>query len=146
VFKSKSSPAKSNPDDVTSIWHQHDHDEELGMYFYPEHSTAMEGGPVVIHTLEAPRSEAPPTSPLDSCPRPSAPPLDPALKRLGERIRELRTARELTQAEVASQCGFDRSFVSDLEVGRVNPTYLHLRTLAEKLRLPLAGLFDFKGP
>jgi hypothetical protein len=33
----------------------------------------------------------------------------------------------------------DRSFVSDLEVDRVNPMYLHLRTLAQMLRLPLAA-------
>ncbi len=41
---------------------------------------------------------------------------------------------------------FDRSFVSDLEVGKVNPTYLQLRALAETLRLSLASLIDFKTP
>lgn len=67
----------------------------------------------------------------------------PALKRLGERIRNLRTARNWTQEDLAGECGFDRSYVSGLEVGRRNPTYLKLLRLAKSLGIPLLRLLDF---
>ena len=115
------------------------------MYFYPDQSTTTESGSAISNALQTPTPEAPSTLPDNSRPTPPLS-LDAALKSLGEHIRELRLANELTQAELASQCGLDRSFISDLEVGRVNPTYLHLRTLAQMLGLPLASLIDFKTP
>jgi transcriptional regulator with XRE-family HTH domain len=68
----------------------------------------------------------------------------PALKRLGERIRELRTAKSWTQEDLAGECGFDRSYVSGLEVGRRNPTYLKLLRLAKTLDTPLVAMLDFE--
>jgi transcriptional regulator with XRE-family HTH domain len=35
----------------------------------------------------------------------------------GERLRELRTARNLTQTELADRCGSNRPFISSLERG-----------------------------
>ena len=72
--------------------------------------------------------------------------LHPALKKLGERIRHLRQARNWTQEDLAGECGFDRSYVSGLEVGRRNPTYLKLLTLAKSLGIPLLALLDFDRP
>src|SRR5437867_8642403 len=66
----------------------------------------------------------------------------PALRRLGERIRELRAAKNWTQEDLAGECGFDRSYVSGLEVGRRNPTYLKLLRLARSLGLPLLTLMS----
>ena len=66
----------------------------------------------------------------------------PRLKKLGARIRELRTARNWTQEDLAGECGLDRSYVSGLEVGRRNPTYLNLLRLAKTFRIPLANLLD----
>jgi hypothetical protein len=36
------------------------------------------------------------------------------------------TAKNWTQEDLAGECGLDRSYVSGLEVGRRNPTYLNL--------------------
>lgn len=66
----------------------------------------------------------------------------PALKRLGERIRQLRSAKNWTQEDLAGECGFDRSYVSGLEVGRRNPTYLKLLKLAKTLGISLLTLLD----
>jgi ribosome-binding protein aMBF1 (putative translation factor) len=68
----------------------------------------------------------------------------PALRRLGERIRQLRTARNWTQEDLAGECGLDRSYVSGLEVGRRNPTYLNLRKIAKTFGMPLVTLLDFR--
>jgi transcriptional regulator with XRE-family HTH domain len=72
--------------------------------------------------------------------------LHPALKRLGERIRQLRTAKNWTQEDLAGECGLDRSYISGLEVGRRNPTYLNLLKLAKTLGIPLVSLLDFQAP
>lgn len=66
----------------------------------------------------------------------------PALKKLGQRVRELRAAKGWTQETLAGECGFDRSYVSGLEVGRRNPTYLKLLKLAKTLETPLLTLLD----
>lgn len=66
----------------------------------------------------------------------------PALRRLGHRIRELRVAKNWTQEDLAGECGFDRSYISGLEVGRRNPTYLKLVKLARSLQIPLLTLLD----
>jgi transcriptional regulator with XRE-family HTH domain len=65
-----------------------------------------------------------------------------ALKRLGQRVRELRTAKGWTQEDLAGECGFDGSYVSGLEFGRRNPTYLKLLRLAKSLGTPLLTLLD----
>jgi transcriptional regulator with XRE-family HTH domain len=75
---------------------------------------------------------------------PPRPTPHPALKKLGERIRELRTAKHWTQEDLAGECGFDRSYVSGLEVGRRNPTYLKLLKLAKTLGIPVVSLLAFR--
>src|SRR5439155_6037588 len=70
--------------------------------------------------------------------------LHQALKRLGERIRQLRQAKSWTQEDLAGECGLDRSYVSGLEVGRRNPTYLNLLRIAKTLGIPLVTLLDFR--
>jgi transcriptional regulator with XRE-family HTH domain len=67
----------------------------------------------------------------------------PALRRLGERIRQLRASKQWTQEDLAGECGLDRSYISGLEVGRRNPTYLNLLRIAKTLGLSLVTLLDF---
>jgi transcriptional regulator with XRE-family HTH domain len=67
---------------------------------------------------------------------------DPALRKLGHRVRALRTAKGWTQEELAAEAGADRSYTSGLEAGRRNPTYLRLRDFAKALGVPLLTLLD----
>ena len=70
----------------------------------------------------------------------------PALRRLGQRLRLLRLARNWTQEELAAECDLDRSYVSGLETGRRNPTYLSLLRIAKTFGMPLLTLLDLERP
>lgn len=47
-------------------------------------------------------------------------PLDPNLKKIGDRIRELREARKWSQEHLAHVVGVDRTYQSDVERGMRN--------------------------
>ena len=66
----------------------------------------------------------------------------PGLRRLGQRVRELRLAKEWTQEGLAGECGLDRSYISGLELGRRNPTYLNLLRIARSFNLSVIGLLE----
>ncbi|WP_292022147.1 MULTISPECIES: helix-turn-helix domain-containing protein [unclassified Brevundimonas] len=54
---------------------------------------------------------------------------------LGRNIRRLRSAENLTQEEVAFRAGMKRSYLSDLEHGKRNPSVRALGRLASALRV-----------
>ena len=62
------------------------------------------------------------------------------LRRIGDRIRERRTALELTQAELADKCGLHRTFIGSVERGERNVAVLSLRKIAVALRVTPAEL------
>lgn len=62
------------------------------------------------------------------------------LQQLGDRLRERRQARGLTQAELAEQCELHRTFIGSVERGERNISVLNLRLIARQLRMPLAEL------
>lgn len=57
------------------------------------------------------------------------------LERLGFRLREMRTAAGLTQAQLAGKCGLHRTFVGSVERGERNLALLSLRRIAKALRV-----------
>ncbi len=63
------------------------------------------------------------------------------LRGLGFRIRDLRVARALTQAQLASQCGLHCTFIGSVERGERNVSILNLRVIARILPAPLPDLF-----
>ena len=68
------------------------------------------------------------------------------LRHLGDRIRDVRMARQLTQAELADLCELHRTFIGSVERGERNVSILNLRTIARALRVELAELFDDAKP
>jgi DNA-binding XRE family transcriptional regulator len=62
-------------------------------------------------------------------------------KRLGARVREIRTAQEFSQEGFAEACGLHRTHISLLERGRINVTVNTVRQIAIVLRISLAELF-----
>ena len=52
---------------------------------------------------------------------------------VGENVRRLRQARQMTQEELAETSGFTQQYISDLERGRRNPTVVTLFELSEAL-------------
>ena len=65
-----------------------------------------------------------------------------SLLRLGEAIRTQRTNLGLTQEKLAERCGFDRTYISLLERGKRNPSFLNLLRLAEGLRTSVSKLAE----
>jgi transcriptional regulator with XRE-family HTH domain len=64
------------------------------------------------------------------------------LQQIGYRIRELRSGRKLTQAELADKCGLHRTFIGSVERGERNISILNLRLIARVLRASLADLLS----
>ncbi len=62
---------------------------------------------------------------------------------LGERIRELRKIRGLTQEQLAELIDVEQKHVSRLELGKSFPTIERLEKIAGALNVPLKDFFDF---
>ena len=54
-------------------------------------------------------------------------------KKFGERLRELRKQKNLSQEEVALQSGLHRTYVSDVERGSRNVSLRNIEKLAKAL-------------
>ncbi len=67
---------------------------------------------------------------------------------LGERIRELREAQDLSLREFAGKLGLSAAFVSDVELGRRYPSGKVLEAIAKMLGTPLEELekHDTRAP
>ena len=54
-------------------------------------------------------------------------------KKLGENLKKIRTKKNITQTELAKTLGVDKSFVSNIENGKTNPTLSTITNLANSL-------------
>ena len=61
-------------------------------------------------------------------------------KRLGKRLKHLRTVRGLSQEALAKQARITREYVNKLEAGRYDPTISVVQRLARALKVSLAEL------
>jgi putative transcriptional regulator len=57
------------------------------------------------------------------------------LKQLGAKIKALRKAKELTQAQLAHSIDKDQQSIQRLEKGGVNPSFLYLMEIAKGLQI-----------
>jgi transcriptional regulator with XRE-family HTH domain len=62
--------------------------------------------------------------------------------RLGSNVRRLREAQGWSQEEYADRAGIHRTYVSDIERGRRNPTVTVVEKLAKPLRVKAGQLLD----
>lgn len=62
------------------------------------------------------------------------------LQQMGLRMRDLRIARKLTQAQLGDICGLHRTFIGSAERGERNLAILSLRRIARALRVPLVSI------
>lgn len=56
-------------------------------------------------------------------------------KALGQAVREIRVDREMSQEQLAFECGFDRTYISLVERGVRSPTVRSLVQLANALKV-----------
>ncbi len=62
---------------------------------------------------------------------------------LGNRIKEIRMGKNISQTELAYRCGFDKSNFNTIEAGKRNPTILSLLKIANALEIDIKELFNF---
>ena len=62
--------------------------------------------------------------------------------RLGRNIRKLREANGWSQEDYADRAGIHRTYVSDIERGRRNPTIVVVEKLAAPFNVPSGQLLD----
>ena len=63
------------------------------------------------------------------------------MKIFGERLREVRKSKKITQQEVADRLGIKRNTYSDWENGKTEPTFEILVKLADLFDISLDWLF-----
>ncbi len=64
------------------------------------------------------------------------------LKFLGDKIKNLRNERNISQEKLAEITGLDRTYISGLERGLRNPSYLVLQRIAKELNIKEACFFE----
>jgi transcriptional regulator with XRE-family HTH domain len=62
---------------------------------------------------------------------------------VGKQIQKLRELKGISQQDLAAKCNFEKSNLSRLEAGRVNPTLSTLEKVANALDITLVELFTF---
>jgi transcriptional regulator with XRE-family HTH domain len=55
---------------------------------------------------------------------------------IGETLKKLRKKRKLSQKEVADKSNISRTYISEIESGRTNPTYDILERIGNVLNIP----------
>lgn len=66
------------------------------------------------------------------------------LEKFGKHVRAMRTAKGISQEELAFRAGVHRTYLGGIERGERNPSLKNIAAIAEALQVPLAELFDFK--
>lgn len=61
-------------------------------------------------------------------------------KQLGVNLKKIRVEKKITQAELAEALSVDKSFVSNIENGKTNPTLSTITNLAESLGVSVGEL------
>ncbi|MET3980668.1 putative transcriptional regulator [Mucilaginibacter sp. UYP25] len=62
------------------------------------------------------------------------------LKNLGERIREIREKKGITQKELAHSIDKDQQSIQRLETGKINPSIFYLHEIAKGLEVDIESL------
>lgn len=61
-------------------------------------------------------------------------------KKLGENLKKIRTKKDITQTGLAETLGVDKSFISNIENGKTNPTLSTITGLAKALGVSVNDL------
>lgn len=62
-------------------------------------------------------------------------------KRLGVKIKALRSKKNMTQNELAVECDFEKASMSRIESGQTNPTIRTLYKISKALDIPIVEFF-----
>lgn len=68
---------------------------------------------------------------------------NPFIKKFGQRLRELRKEKGISQESLAWKTGFELSQIGRIERGEVNTSISHLAAIAKALKVTPKELFEF---
>jgi transcriptional regulator with XRE-family HTH domain len=63
----------------------------------------------------------------------------------GQRVRELRAEKGLSQEALALACDLDRTYIGGIERGERNVSLVNIQKIAEALEVPARDLFSEAG-
>ncbi|HNP32165.1 MAG TPA: helix-turn-helix transcriptional regulator [Flavobacterium sp.] len=63
--------------------------------------------------------------------------------KVGQRIKEIRTEKNISQQDLASKCNFEKSNMSRIEAGRTDPKLTTLERICKGLDVDITELFKF---
>lgn len=64
------------------------------------------------------------------------------LRRFGQRVRDLRRSRGLSQENFAEQCGLDRTYIGGVERGERNISLKNIEQITAALDMSISRLFE----
>lgn len=65
------------------------------------------------------------------------------LKKLGERIKQLRKEAGISQEKLAELAGLDRTYINSVENGRRNISIINMEKICIALEISLTEFFNF---
>jgi len=66
-------------------------------------------------------------------------------QKIGQRIRELRESKGISQQNLAAVCNFEKANLSRIEAGRTNPTVSTLYKISKALEIKISELVDIEA-
>lgn len=63
-------------------------------------------------------------------------------EKIGNKIRQLRQEKHLSQEAFADLCELDRTYISSIEKGKRNVSIINLEKIANALNITLSTLFE----
>ncbi len=67
---------------------------------------------------------------------------DERLVKLGNRIKEIRMLKGISQVELANRIGKDQPSLNRVEKGNINPSYIYLVEICEGIGIEMSELFS----
>jgi len=66
------------------------------------------------------------------------------LKKIGDKVREIRLHKKMTQKELAFDLDIEISQITRIETGKINTSILNLFKIAKALEVDIKEFFNFK--
>jgi transcriptional regulator with XRE-family HTH domain len=66
------------------------------------------------------------------------------LKQIGDNIKQLRTAQNVSQEDLAFKANLDRSYIGSVERGERNISLINFKKIADALKIDLTKLLNGK--
>ncbi|HTQ32235.1 MAG TPA: helix-turn-helix transcriptional regulator [Opitutaceae bacterium] len=67
---------------------------------------------------------------------------EPVLRKLGQKVREKREIRNLSQEDLAEHADLDRTYIGGIERGERNPTIISVLRIAKALKASVSELCE----